>query len=178
MPISETVQQKIQEKFKGNSKLYIGLDSAVGVGNPVTLTISLVMVPITILLAFLIPGNEFLPFASLAGLPFMFVLIAPLCRGDFFRTLVVGIIIVSGGLLIGTNIAPIFTEAAAAANFSVPEGSSLISSIDYGSSWLPFVIVKISEYKWIGVVVSSVVAIALMYWNRVLIIKEDKVEEV
>lgn len=176
MPISETVQEKIQDKFKGNSKLYIGLDSAVGVGNPVTLTISLVMVPLTILLAFIIPGNEFLPFASLAGLPFMFVLIAPLCRGDFFRTLVVGVIIVSGGLLIGTSIAPIFTQAASAANFSVPEGSSLISSIDYGSSWLPFVIVKVAEYKWIGVAVSAVIAVGLMIWNRALITKEDKNE--
>lgn len=177
MPISEAVQAKIQKKYGENSNLLIGLDSAVGVGNPVTLTISLVMVPITIILAFIIPGNQFLPFASLAGLPFMFVLIAPLCGGDFFRTLIVGIFTVSIGLLIGTNIAPIFTEAAKAANFAIPGGSALISSIDYGSSWLPFMMVKLVEYKWVGVAIAGAISAVLMVWNRKLILKEQAIKD-
>ena len=100
MPVSEAVQSKLQAKFEGNSKLLIGLDSAIGVGSPVTLTISLLMIPLTILLAFILPGNEFLPIASLSGLTFMFVLITPICRNDFFRTLVVGAVVVASALLI------------------------------------------------------------------------------
>lgn len=173
MPVSEAVQAKLQEKFKGNSKLLIGLDSAIGVGSPVTLTISLLMIPITILLAFIIPGNEFLPIASLSGLTFMFVLITPICRNDFFRTLIVGIVTCALALVIGTNIAPIFTQAAANAKFSIPAGSSLISSIDYGGSWLPYVIVKLAEHKWLGVLITGAVSLALMIWNRTLILKEN-----
>lgn len=173
MPVSESVQEKLQEKFNGNAKLLIGLDSAVGVGNPVTLTISLVMIPITILLAFIIPGNQFLPIASLSGLTFMFVLITPICRNDFFRTLIVGIVTCGMALLIGTGVASVFTEAAAKANFSIPEGSSLISSLDYGGSWLPYVIVKGAEYKWFGVAIGGVVSVVLMLWNRMLIAKEN-----
>ena len=172
MPVSEAVQFKLQAKFEGNSKLLIGLDSAIGVGSPVTLTISLLMIPLTILLAFILPGNEFLPIASLSGLTFMFVLITPICRNDFFRTLVVGAVVVASALLIGTSIAPIFTKAAVNANFVLPSNSSLISSIDYGGSFLPYLIVKIAELKWVGVAIGAVTSAALMIWNRTLIMKE------
>lgn len=176
MPVSEAVQALIQRKFEGKAKLYIGLDSAVSVGHPVTLGVSLVLVPITLILALIIPGNQFLPFASLAGLPFMFVLVTPLARGDFFRTFIIGIIIVAAGLLIGTNISPLFTEAALAAKFTIPNGATMISSIDYGSSPLPWIIVKLTEYKTLGIILLIVVTLGVMLWNRNKIIKEDKTD--
>lgn len=162
MVVSEAVQELIQRKFQGKGKLYIGLDSAIGVGNPVTLAVSLVLIPVTLILAVIIPGNQFLPFASLAGLPFMFVLIVPIARGDFFRTFIIGIIIISIGLLIGTNLAPLFTKAAAAANFSITSGVELISSIDYGSSPLPWLLVKAAEFKYIGLGILSIFTVLLM----------------
>lgn len=174
MPVSEAVQSLIQRKFEGKAKLYIGLDSAVSVGHPVTLAVSLVLVPTTLILAILIPGNQFLPFASLAGLPFMFVLITPLVRGDFFRAFIVGVVVVGFGLLIATNMSPLFTQAAAAAQFAIPDGATMISSIDYGSSPLPWLIIKLTEFKTIGIVVLVASSIALMLWNRSLIIKEDQ----
>ena len=177
MPVSESVQELIQKKFSGHGKLYIGLDSAVSVGHPVTLAVSLVMVPVTLLLAVLVPGNQFLPFASLAGLPFMFVLITPLAKGDFFRTFVIGVIVIAVGLLIGTNIAPLFTDAAVAANFAIPAGTGLISSIDYGSSPLPWLLVKIAEYKEIGVGILVAFAVGLMLWNHKQIVKEESLEQ-
>lgn len=174
MPVSEAVQELIQRKFSGKAKLYIGLDSAVSVGHPVTLAVSLVLVPVTLILALIIPGNQFLPFASLAGLPFMFVLITPLARGDFFRTFVIGVVIIAVGLLIGTNMAPLFTQAAVAAKFAIPDGARLISSIDYGSSPLPWIIIKLAEYKNIGIAALVVVTLGLMLWNRSIIVREDK----
>lgn len=179
MPVSEAVQALIQRKFEGKAKLYIGLDSAVSVGHPVTLAVSLVLVPITLILALIIPGNQFLPFASLAGLPFMFVLITPLVRGDFFRAFIVGVVVVGAGLLIGTNMSPLFTEAALSAKFAIPNGATMISSIDYGSSPLPWLIVKLTELKTIGIGAVIVSTVGLMLWNRSIIVKEDqKTEEV
>lgn len=176
MPISESVQALIQNKFGNKAKLYIGLDSAVSVGHPVTLGVSLVLVPVTLILALIVPGNQFLPFASLAGLPFMFVLITPLARGDFFRTFIIGVVIIAVGLLIGTNIAPLFTEAATQAKFIMPDGANMISSIDYGSSPLPWIIVKLTEYKTVGIVILVITTLLAMLWNRGKIIKEDKLE--
>ena len=166
MVVSEGVQKLIQSRFKGEGKLYIGLDSAVGVGNSVTLAVSLVLIPITLILALILPKNQFLPFASLAGLPFMFVLIVPIAKGDFFRTFIIGVIVISMGLLIGTNLAPLFTKAAALANFKMPNGVEFISSIDYGSSPLPWLLVKVAEYKYVALGILSVFTVVLMLWNR------------
>lgn len=173
MPISEAIQVIIQKKFH-QSKLFIGLDSAVGVGNPVVLTVSLLLIPITIFLAAVIPGNQFLPFASLAGLPFMFVLIIVITKGDFLRTFIVGIFMIIIGLLIGTWMAPLFTTAAIDSAFNMPSDTTLISSIDYGSSPLPFIItwaMKLSSV--IGASIISIITLILMLWNRSLIKKEN-----
>ncbi len=43
------------------SKIAIGLDSAVSVGHPVTLSVSMLMIPVMLVLAAIIPGNQFLP---------------------------------------------------------------------------------------------------------------------
>ena len=51
MVVLEAVQELIQRNFQGKGKLYIGLDSAIGVGNPVTLVVSLVLIPVTLILA-------------------------------------------------------------------------------------------------------------------------------
>lgn len=176
-PVSESLRAKMQNRFKNNTTLYIGLDSAVGVGNPVVLTVSTVMIPITILLAFIIPGNDFLPFASLSGLTFMFVLIVPLCNGDFFRSLVVGIVSMIMQILLCTAGASLFTDVAKRASFSIPKGSSLISSIDYGSSWIPNLIVYLVNHGWLWVTLLIIATLALMLWNRKKIIEETKVEE-
>ena len=173
MVVSEAVQEFLQKKYSGKSTLYIGLDSAVGVGHPVTLAISLVSIPVALLLAFIVPGNQFLPFASLAGLPFMFVLIVPIAKGDFFRSFVIGVITLAMSLLIGTSLSPLFTKAAAAANFAIPNSATLISSIDYGSSIFPWLSVKLVEFGWVGIAIISLVTLALMLWNRKMIIKEE-----
>lgn len=174
MPVSEAVQAIIQKKFEGKARLYIGLDSAVSVGNPVTLAASLVLVPITLILALVVPKNQFLPFASLAGLPFMFVLITPIVKGDFFRTFLVGIIVISIGLLIGTNLAPLFTDAAIKAKFAIPTGAATISSIDYGSSPLPWFIIKLTEFKTIGIAILVILTAIIVFWNNRMILKEEK----
>ena len=60
MPISEAAKKFTQEKFKGR-KFLIGLDAAVVVGNPDVITTSLIVIPLTILMAAVLPGNRVLP---------------------------------------------------------------------------------------------------------------------
>ncbi len=63
MPISEGAREFIQKKFPGK-EVYIGLDAAVATGHPTVVTVSLIMIPITIALAFLLPYNRMLPYAD------------------------------------------------------------------------------------------------------------------
>jgi PTS system galactitol-specific IIC component len=117
-PISERIQEIAQSRAGSFGKIAIGLDSAVSVGHPVTLSVSMLMIPVMLVLAAIIPGNQFLPFASLTGLPFAFVLVTAVCRGDMFRTLLTGLLTLSLALLIGTNLAPIVTSTAVSTGFA------------------------------------------------------------
>jgi len=173
MPISDAAQELIQKRYKGSGSLYIGLDAAIGVGHPVTLAVSLVLVPATILLAAIIPGNKLLPFADLAVIPFALVLLVPITKGDVFRTFIIGVVILSFGLLIATNIAPLHTQMAIDANFSMPEGATLISSICDGANPLSWSFAKVMDIKVIGAIIMTVIGIGMALYNRNRILKES-----
>ena len=53
----------------------------------------------------------------------------------------------------------------------------MISSIDYGSSPLPWLIVKLTEFKTIGIGALVASTVGLMLWNRSMIVKEDQKSE-
>src|SRR5690606_18556106 len=141
LPISDAATEMIKKRFKNRGQIYIGLDSAVGIGHPITLTVALILVPIAVFLAVILPGNKVLPFGDLATIPWMFVLITPIVRGNGFRTLLVGIVVLAVGLLIATNLAPLFTQAAIDAQFAMPTGASMVASIVDGANSLTWVIV-------------------------------------
>ena len=55
----------MQKHFKGRD-FYIGLDSAILIGHPITIAAAIVLIPITLFLAFVLPGNKVLPFTYVA----------------------------------------------------------------------------------------------------------------
>ncbi|MDD3186285.1 MAG: PTS sugar transporter subunit IIC [Anaerostipes sp.] len=174
MPISDAAQQFVSKKFANRGKVYIGLDSAVGVGHPVCLTVSLILVPMAVFLAVVLPGNTVLPMTDLSVLPYMFVLIIPLVGGNGFRALITGIVCLVGGLYISTNLAPSFTEVAKSVQFAIPKGATTISSICDGANPLSWVLVKAHSMGVVGIVIAVVIALGLAVVNRKRILKEAK----
>lgn len=174
LPISDAASEMISKRFQNRGRIFIGLDSAVGVGHPITLSVALILVPVAIFLAVILPGNQVLPFADLAVIPWMFVLITPLVRGNGFRALVIGVVVLAVGLLISTNLAPLFTQAAVDAKFTMPAGAKLISSICDGANPMSWAIVRLHSFGWIGTGILGVIAIAMAVWNRSRILKEAR----
>lgn len=144
IPISEAAKSFMQKRFAGK-EFYIGLDSAIAVGHPAAISTALILVPITILIAVVLPGNNVLPFGDLATIPFMVAMIAPITKGNVFRSVLIGAIVIGVGLLIATNIAPLLTHAAADAAFKFPSGASEISSICDGANPLTWIILQIMK---------------------------------
>lgn len=172
IPISDAASNYIKKNFENRGKIYIGLDSAIGVGHPVTLAISLVLVPISVFLAVILPGNIVMPFADLATIPWMFVLITPIVRGNAFRAIIIGTISLAAGLYIATDLAPLMTSAASNANFEMPEGSELVSSIVDGGNPLSWILIRANEFGVFGVIILGLVAVSMAVWNRKRIKKE------
>ncbi|MBO0437183.1 PTS transporter subunit IIC [Vagococcus fluvialis] len=166
-PISEAASAFVKKKLPERD-LYIGMDSALSVGHPAVLSASLLLVPITLLLAVILPGNTVLPFGDLATIPFLICLMTPVFRGNIIRTVVGGTIYMIGGLYIATWVAPLFTSSAMAANFDLAGNTSISSLVD-GAVWTTFIFVGLGKVlSWVGIGLIAIVALAgLVYINKI-----------
>lgn len=177
-PISDATRELINKKFKGAKGLNIGMSPALVIGHPTTLVASLILIPITLVLAVVLPGNEFLPLASLAGMFYVFVMVLPITKGNVVKTLIIGIVLMLMGLYFVTDLAPYFTQAAHDvfekthdAAVAIPEGFEG-GSLDFASSPLAWAIFHLSySFKWIGVSILVLITMLLMFLNRRAIIK-------
>lgn len=142
MPISESAREFLSKRF-GNSKIYIGLDAAVAIGHPAVISTALILVPITVLLAVVLPGNSLLPFGDLATIPFVVAFIVGAARGNIVHSVIVGTVVIAMSLYMATDVADVHTQMAVAADFDMPEGAAKISSIDQGGNLVNYVIYKI-----------------------------------
>lgn len=125
MPVSSAASKFCKKRFKGR-EFSIGLDAAVVVGNDSVITLALLMVPITLLLAVILPGNRMLPFADLAVITFRVCLIVALCRGNMFRSLIISCVVMAAILYAGTAAAPYMTGFAQSAGLDF--GSQIAST--------------------------------------------------
>ena len=148
MPISEAAKKFTQEKFKGR-KFLIGLDAAVVVGNPDVITTSLIVIPLTILMAAVLPGNRVLPFADLAVVTFRVALV---CTGAI--------------LLAGTATAPVLTQLATSVGLDLGEG--MITSFAATSLTVSFLVYEAfikKPYIFVPVLI-AVMAAVWVFMNR------------
>lgn len=65
LPIAEAAKEFTDKKLNGRV-VNIGMDAALTVGHPTVMSTSLLLVPISLLLAVILPGNQVLPFGDLA----------------------------------------------------------------------------------------------------------------
>lgn len=144
MPLSDSAREFLSSRFPGK-KVFIGLDSAVVVGHPSVMAVCLLMIPITLFLAAVLPGNRILPFTDLAGLCFCLLWAVGASHGNVFRGLIISTILMVAILYIATDIAPVSTTMAKAVGFPFPEGTLAVSSLDGGSHFVPYIIYKIVE---------------------------------
>lgn len=179
-PISEATRALIAKKFGEDKELYIGMSPALVIGHPTTLVVSLLLIPVTLLLAVVLPGNQFLPLASLAGMFYVFVMVLPYTNGNVLRSFIVGLVVIALGLYFVTFMAGDFTSAAASVAeahpedkaVAVPEGF-MAGSLDFASSPLSTLIYACMKYlSYIGAGLLSLGTLALLVWNRKLINKK------
>lgn len=175
IPVSEAARTFMQKHY-GGREFYIGLDSAILIGHPAAISSSLILVPLVILLSFILPGNHVLLFADLAIIPFVVAMCAPLMKGNVVRIILAGLVTLGVGFYFGTAMSDLFTKAAVAAKFALPEGAGKIISIGDGFLWPPFVFTNlVSALGVVGLLILVLLVAALFFffsknqksWERV-----------
>jgi PTS system galactitol-specific IIC component len=144
MPISESAREWLNKRFgEKTNDITIGLDAAVLLGDPSVIATALILTPLTILIAVILPGNAVLPFGDLATIPFIVAYIVGAARGNVVHSVIAGAIMIALSLWCATDIAPTFTKMAETANITLPEGAVQVSSIDQGGNIVNWIIWKI-----------------------------------
>jgi PTS system galactitol-specific IIC component len=109
--------------------LFIGVDPAIAVGNTTVLATTVLMVPILLVLAFLIPGTVMIPLADLPSLLFIWVYLVAPNKFDIVRTVLTATIVGALGIILGSHTAPFATMVAASQGQEFAEGTGISSML-------------------------------------------------
>jgi PTS system galactitol-specific IIC component len=139
LPFANSVKEVLSKKFP-DTNFTMGIDAALTVANDSAITVGIIMVPITLVLAAVLPGNKLLPIADIAYQA-MWLAAWPVAfgKGNIIRGVLSTTIITCFVLWMATALAPVHTELAIAGGFTLPQGMTLISTEDAGEHLIGFI---------------------------------------
>ncbi len=149
IPITQSVVQFMRERFK-DREIFVAVDCAVLLGHPAVMASAVILFPVSVLLAAVLPGVDMLPIASLAVIPFWAGAVVPYTKGNVIKTVIVLMLFSVFFMYFSTLTAPEHTAAYAAMNQftdQIASGTQL-ASWDMGGDPLGFIILGI--YKLLG----------------------------
>ena len=150
VPVSEAARTFFQKHFHGR-EYYVGLDSAILIGHPITIAAAILLIPTVLVLAAILPGNSTLPFADLAALAFFVAMATPLTKGNLFRTYVIGAFTMVMVLYLTTFFGPHLTQTASDIGYKLPAGVAAGTTISALSGGNLFAFINYIGAQWIGI---------------------------
>lgn len=160
MPLSERAKQIMNDKFSGES-FYIGMDPAILLGDSQVVTAGLIFIPLTLFIAIVMPGNRVLPFADLATIGFFIAGAVGVHKGNLFRTLISGILIMTLTIWIANQTVD-WVTAIGVTTGSIDAGS-VIAALDQGGCPISYVFTQIFTLQnVVGMVVIAAIYIVCM----------------
>ena len=138
-PVAEQIDKSRKQKQKSNlgieinpihdkKRWFLAVDDSVGYGESATIISGIVLIPIMLILAFLLPGNKTLPIVDLVFLPFMVESIVAITNGNILKVIATSIVWFSLGLYTASWLGPIYTYAIAHYGVTIPAGVILVTS--------------------------------------------------
>lgn len=135
LPLSDRAKEIMNTRFNGQ-EFYIGLDPAILLGDPEVVTAGLIFIPLTLLIAVVVPGNRILPFGDLATIGFFIAIAVAVHKGNLFRTLISGSVIMYVTIWIANQTIPWLT---ALAHQTGASSAKAIAALDQGGSPITYI---------------------------------------
>ncbi|KAA9233754.1 PTS galactitol transporter subunit IIC [Aerococcus mictus] len=158
LPISDAVRDFLNKRYEGADELYVGLDHAIAAGQSSVISTGLLLVPIALIIAVILPGNRVLPLGDLSNLALFSCMMVLACGNNIFRAIIISLPMLVVDLYVATDLAPLITKMAQEVNFSLPEDGGLVSSFLDGGNPLRYWIYQIfngNMLALIGVVIGA-----------------------
>lgn len=119
-----------KDSIHDKKRWFLGVDDGVGYGEPATIISGVILIPIMVVIAFLLPGNKTLPIVDLISLPFMVESIVAITRGNILKVIANGIVWFSLGLYASSWLGSIYTGAISHYGVAIPAGVVMITSFN------------------------------------------------
>ncbi len=146
VPLSMTITAFMKKRF-GSRQLNVACDPAILLGDPSVMATFIVMVPISIVIAFIVPGIAFIPIASLAGMPYWIGGVAPYTKGNVVHNIIIMTLYVTVASLIASSMADVVTRFADLTGLMTDaiKAGTRITCWDEGSSIIGFLFRKLFD---------------------------------
>ncbi len=155
MPLTERAKELMNAKFNG-AEFYIGLDPAILLGDATVVSAGLIFIPLTLLFAVILPGNTVLPFGDLATIGFFIAIAVGVHKGNLFRSLISGSVIMIVTLFI-TNQTVAWTTQLAVSTGSAQAGS-IVAAMDQGGCPITYIFTSLfTRENVFGLILAAVV---------------------
>lgn len=125
--LTDAYKSKAAKSGEGR-EWYLSVNDACGYGEPNTLVSGIILIPIMLGLAFILPGNTILPMADLCALPYMVEVFVCISNGNIAKSVLSGAIWFSLGMIVASQLAPTFTQVAVDAGFQLSQAGVYVIS--------------------------------------------------
>ncbi len=125
--ITEASKKSVKGKNKGI--WYLAVNDATGYGEPATLITGIILMPLTLGIAFILPGNLCLPMLDLVAIPYIIQPIIACSNGNIVKSMISGLIAMAAGLYCCTLTGEMFTQVALSTGIEIAGGAMMITSL-------------------------------------------------
>lgn len=168
LPISESAKKFFNKYFKGK-EVYIGLDSALTLGLPVTQIVGTMLIPLTLVLAVILPGNKVLPLGDLAFIAFFTCMATIIHNNNILKTAISGIINMVIVLYVASWFAPYFSKLAENSGATDIKGQTTAL---WNGNVFDYIIANIGSIGYIGLGILVIITIPLGLYVKKTVAKE------
>lgn len=161
MPISDGMKAFIAKRFPNIGETYIGLDIAVLIGSPSIIVTGLLLMPVALVLAFILPGISFIPLGDLANIMCPVAMIVVATKGNVVRSFLLGIPLIIGHLYAASYMAPTYTALAQQSGFELKGYEGMITSFLDGGNIMRTWLIELFQGRTWALVLLPVVGLVL-----------------
>lgn len=129
--VSEALRDRVSGRLGGRSVI-IALDTGFLMTNASVMATGLILMPLALGLAFVIPGNKMIPAGDLPNLISIFSLSVLIFRGNVVRAVLGALPVVAAFLWVGTQMAPLITRLGAQSGVPGLDGSTQVTAFTDG----------------------------------------------
>ncbi len=114
-PIGKSAKEIMQKQMGKDAELNIGMDCALALGDPATVTVTVITIPLTMLCALVLPDIKIFPIGVLMSIIYMTTMTVMASNGNVIRSIISTLLFCVVVMYLGGYVAPGATQFLAGA---------------------------------------------------------------